>query len=416
MRCFLVGLCLCLGFFAGCSREAAATSDDMQRFALHADDELERIVVDIERYARSNGLIAQNTVLDAQRFLEWRRREWFTLRVELALMRKNAWHDIERLTRDVGRYFGYNITNFPRSTEDICRFFHRADVEWRQLVMDIAIFTEYRQREMWPLRKDLKEFYKKTRWEAAMLRNDVSCFLQWREREYEKLIKDGRDFFAYASWEMDQMAFDVQRFWMHANLEGERITADFRAFYTYEQVTVPRLVDDVWRFTRWREREMAKVKADIKRFRYHTNEETQALYADLRRYGEFQRDHLPKLMAEVDEFFNWYEREFEPLSDHVKRFWKTNLALQRLAKKDLYAFYRHTWEEVAELRADVRRFFRYGSKEWDDMVNRIKRFTVSHDPVFGDGVLPSDGRGSPVVFDDHMPPDAGYGHGTLLHK
>lgn len=417
MRRLLVGLCLCVGFFfAGCARETAATSDDLQRFALHGDDELARIHKDIERFVVSNGLSAQALPLDTARFMEWRRREWWALKFELALLRKNAWADIEKMTKEVGRFYGYNITNFPRATDDVLNFFHRADVEWSQLVMDVAIFQEYRNRELWPLRQDIKEFYAKARWEVATLNNDVTCFLRWREREYEKLIQDGRDFFAYADWEMQQMAFDVQRFWMHANIEGARMTADLSAFYTYEKVSVPRLVDDVWRFTRWREREMAKFKADLQGWRRNALDDNQALIADLRRYGNTQRDDLPKMMAEVDRFFAWYEREFEPLSDEVKRFWKTNIALQRLAKQDLYSFYRHTFEEVAELRAGAHRFFAYGSKEWDDLVVSIKRFTTDHDPVFGDGAMPSGGRGSPVVFDDHMPPDSGYGHGTLITR
>lgn len=388
-------------------------ADDMQRFALQADEELAREVVEIERFVVSNGLQAPGMVLDATRFLEWRRREWWGLKVELALMRRNAWADIERMTKEVGRYYGYNVVNFPRATNDVLQFFRRAEVEWSNLVMDIAIFTEYRQRERWPLRADIKRWYTHTKWETATLSNDVSCFLRWRDREYSKLIRDGRDFFAYASEESERLSFDVQRFWMHANLEGERLTADFRAFYTYESVSVPRLVDDVWRFTRWREREMTRLKADVHRFRKHTIEENQALIEDLRRYGQALQGDIPRLMAEVDEFFAWYAREYEPLSEEVQRFWKTNIALRRLAKKDLYAFYRHTFEETAELKAGVKRFFSYGSKEWDDMVVSIKRFTIAHDPVFGDGVIPSDGKGSPVVFDDYMPPDSGYSHGAL---
>ena len=105
----------------GCrSREADATADDAQRFALHADAEMAHMVTDIERFVISNKLEGQKMPLDGERFLDWRRREWWHLKVELASMRLKAWDEIEQLSTDVGHYFGYNVREFPAPLTTFC--------------------------------------------------------------------------------------------------------------------------------------------------------------------------------------------------------------------------------------------------------------------------------------------------------
>ncbi len=182
----------------GSQREKQAILDEVARAKLAEQRAWEELVVDIERYARSNALMGKTWPLDVERFIEWRKRELWHLREALASSMIYEWQNVERLTRDVGRYYGYNIVNFPRAKNDVLRFFHHADAEWRNLVVDAMIFFEYKNRELYKMEDDLRRFYDKSAWEAANLQIDVASFIEWRNREYNKLIKDGRDWFAYA--------------------------------------------------------------------------------------------------------------------------------------------------------------------------------------------------------------------------
>lgn len=389
---------------SGCCRERDAALDDAGRFVAKSGHEFDQLVVDIERYAISHGLVALNLPLDADRFLEWRRREWWALRNELAFAMSHEWRVIERMTKDVARYYGYNVQNFPRLKEDILEFFAKAPIEWRNLVEDIVIFQEYRLREMAPLRADLMAFYNNAKWEFANLEADTKLFLEWREREYRKLIRNGRDWFAANMEDWDKLLWDVERFHIRALVEGELLLVDFRNAWSYEVATVPRLIDGVWRFTLWRERELAKLSAEVKEFTAHARWELDRLTADIVRFKDYEANQLPKLMLEVERFFQIYEREVKPLNEDVKRFWRTAVASRKLMVEDLKNFFRRADEERYELQADLYRFVAYGSKEWDRLKDRVKRFaTCAHDPVFGDGVMPSPGFGSPTVFNDHIP-------------
>ena len=101
----------------------------------------------------SNALLVKETPLDVANFLEWRKREWWNLKAELAYHYNREWLSIEKLTKDVARYYGYNVQNFPRAKDDVLRFFAKADAEWCNLVQDIIIWQEYQSREVrrdWP--------------------------------------------------------------------------------------------------------------------------------------------------------------------------------------------------------------------------------------------------------------------------
>ena len=111
------------------------------------------------------------------------------------------------------------------------------------------------------------------------------------------------------------------------------------------------------------------------------------------------------LLAEVDRFFIFYEREFKPLGEDIKRYWRLNIAAGNLLISELKAFYLHSAEEYYELHADIRRFYTYSTLEWRNLLNRVKRFaTCAHDPAFGDGIVPFAGDQSPGVMNDFSVP------------
>jgi len=157
MQRLLMSVVLGALVLGGCAqREAAETGDDLQRFVHHGSREYEQARHDVQRFVISNSLTAANLPLDAARFVEWRKREWWALQDELAWNMSYEWVQVEKLSQDVARYYGYNIANFPKARADILRFFERADPEWRSLVQDVTIFVEYQNRELMPLRRILR--------------------------------------------------------------------------------------------------------------------------------------------------------------------------------------------------------------------------------------------------------------------
>src|SRR4051812_33363272 len=131
---------------AGCCRERDAAVDDVHRFVKQSEREAQLLAIDVERYAVSNALVAKELPLDVANFIEWRKREWWNLKDELAWHYNQEWLAIEKLTKDVSRYYGYNVQNFPHAKDDVLRFFAHADAEWRNLVQDIIIWREYQLR------------------------------------------------------------------------------------------------------------------------------------------------------------------------------------------------------------------------------------------------------------------------------
>src|SRR4051812_11926617 len=94
-----------LALLAGCCRERDETIDDVHRFGRKGNEELQQLRVDINRYVISNKLNGQNLPLDATRFIEWRKREWWDLRDELAWTMMYEWQNVERMSTEVARYY-----------------------------------------------------------------------------------------------------------------------------------------------------------------------------------------------------------------------------------------------------------------------------------------------------------------------
>ena len=85
---------------------------------------------------------------------------------------------------------------FPKAPEDIMRFMELATPEWRNLVQDMMVFLEWKDRERVPLQDDLRRFYDIT-YKKWLIYNLVFGAL-WNgvQREYRKLVTDGQRFFA----------------------------------------------------------------------------------------------------------------------------------------------------------------------------------------------------------------------------
>src|SRR3954469_5230270 len=226
----------------GSPREKQAVLDEVEPPKHDEQRAFDALVVDIERFAMSNALIAPNLPLDVGRFVEWRKRELWHFSHALAWNMLHEWENVERLTKDVARYYGYNVINFPRANEDILRFFQRADLEWRNLVLDVMITIEYKDCELYKMEDDLRRFYQHVDWEIGNLDVDVAQFIEWRGREYRKLVRDGREWFALEEDNAQKLQDDVRRFRLHAAIEGQQLAVDFRNWNEYEHWVAPRLI------------------------------------------------------------------------------------------------------------------------------------------------------------------------------
>ena len=390
----------CVG--GGCAPTGRNNTETATEFVTRAGPEARRTRQDIAYYAKANALEVEDLKLDAENFLEWRRREWWNLQDETAWQVTYEWENVEKLSKDVARSYGYEIRNFPKGGHDVAEFIHRAGPEWRSLVQDVQIFLEYKDREKMPLRRDLRQFYERTRWEAANLGADVTVFLRWREREYRKLIKDGRDFFAAGGLELLALKRDIERLRAEAAATGHYLIADFKAFGNYEAQQVPRLVDDVANFTRWREDDWRQLKRSVADVGRNASEDAKKLMADIEKYHHYELSRIPALMRDVDEFFASYEREVHPLSEDVKRFWRANIAAGHLLMVDLKEFFAASQDETALLQIDIRNFLSYGTVEWRHLVKTIK--DMSKDNA---ARIQSNRSMIPVPFNDHKTPRNG---------
>lgn len=410
MRCALLipvvaAVLVGLPGLTGCCKEHRELADDFRREGDHAEFSYRQLKVELERYAISNKLWGTRVPFDVNRFLEWRKREWWHLTDRFAWLIAYEWGTVERLSIDAGRLYGYEITNFPRNRQDILTFLVRADPEWRNLVMDMCIFVEWKKRESYKIVDEFAEFLATASWEAASFELEVKDALAFRRREYLKFARDGRDWWASSQVEWDRLRLGWIRFQAHSAIEGKRLRADFRFFYSAELAQVPRLFDEWVMWAQFRERELWRLQDELRQVALSAHFEWLALGDDLRRWKEVQLAEIPKLMLDVEHFFVVYEREIRPLSDEVKRFWRVEIAARHLAIADLRRYLTLSAEETAELEFDVKRFVVYGSVEWRHLVATFRRFaTCAYDPAFGDPAMPMAGRGGPTVFNDHTPP------------
>ena len=408
----LAALAIAAGALTGCTNvredEQHAVADDATRFTTHTLSEIERLKRGIRRFVEDNALDAQQLPLDADRFIEWRRREWWHLRDELAWLLHTEGENLHKLFDEVARYYGYHVSNLPRLADDWLNFFKNADAEWNALARDIGTFLEWRSREGKPLRQDIRRFYDSAAENAQTLAIDVGSFLQWRDREYRRMLRDARDWLNANLDEVDALADDLWRFRMAARLDARRLSADMSAFWHNHLVQKPpRLIDDAWRFTRWRDREWAKLRLDIHQTAEQVVIESQKLVDDVQRFHASNRAQLEVLMADVDRFLETTERELGPLTEDVKRFWRSNIASGRLFLKDMREFYALAGWEVDELREDAFRFISYGGEEWTRLVARVKRFVDPDLPYNGTQVHhpthpPGEGQGR--VLNEQPPP------------
>lgn len=287
MRCAVVLLLLALALVAGgCAirAERNALRDDLGRFRAERTYEYEKIKRDLSLYARNQQLLSKELPLDLARFLEWRRREWWNLNDETAALIAYEWDAVEKLSHDVGRFYGYNIRMFPHLTEDIARFFQHTDDEWVALVKDACLFIEFKDRELLPLRTDIRESWERAEWEAGNLQVDVHQFLQWREREGNKLVKDVREFRLEESVRGNELRGDFRRFRAARALEANYLVADFSAYWQYEtRAMPPRLIADVARWAQLPPQQMNQLRQDIYRYGQGINADAIKLVDDLGR-------------------------------------------------------------------------------------------------------------------------------------
>lgn len=405
MRRPLVVAFLCL-LASACTRaDRQELSDSADRYRRYSAVEVERLANAIERYARSNAIELEYIPLEVERFMEWRKRSWWRLNEAAATLYFHEWNKVEKLSRDVARFYGYNIQNFPRAADDINRFLHRAAPEWRNLVLDAAIFVETRRREVAPLIDELERAYEKVDWEVANLEIDIHRFMEWREREYERLIQDGRDFFALAEVEQQRFAEGFQRFRATAGDDARLLQADLGRFVRGFDDGVPRLIDGVWRFSRWGQREGAELIADGKRYLAAEQARFDALQREIARFNARHEEEFRQAKADIERFIEWYEREYQPLRAGFKRYIRSNVADGKLLIADLERFYRHAEEEAAELSLEIDRFFSYGSEEYADFKRALRYyFTDEYDPAYGGAVIPFRGDHTTTVHDDYRRP------------
>ncbi|MFW5858664.1 MAG: hypothetical protein ACOCYP_01455 [Planctomycetota bacterium] len=385
----------------GCNKEAGALREDVDRFVERKEWAFDQILADIRYFAKVQKLKGFNLELAHDRFIEWRKREWWRFEEEFAWFITHHWDEIEKLTLDVGRHYGYHIQNFPRTVDGILRFFHQADAEWRMLVMDIMIFQEYRHRELAPLKAELKRFYDHVDWEIANLSVDVQSFLSWRWEMYTALIQDGRDFWNFQKAQGRRLAEDLERFKTMRPRE-HLLEADFKAFVSKVEWEVPRLIDDVFYFTQWRDRELQAIRDDVAECARYQAWAMDRLQDEITRFKQQNTKHLPTLIAEIDRFFEWREREGKPLTEDVKRFWKHNISQGKLLVADMRRYYASLAENAAELKLDTQRFVSYARVEVDGLKAALKRFgTCERDvPYGGDDHIPRDGKLPSPVFED----------------
>ncbi len=405
--------CLCLAVAAlaflplGCEREAHRLQQDTERSVEAPGPEYQRLKADLRDWVAKAPQERRELALDAENFLEWRRREWWQLQSEL------AWHlaydlaQTEKLLIDAGRFYGYEVAHLPKAKRDWLRFFEQADPEWRALVQDCMVFIERSNWEKMELRRDLREFYAAHRAEAAHFAMDVDGFLEWREREWNRLVRDAKSSLAQVGPEIDAFQRDVEMFRARAAVEQRRLRADLRAFWSEESQQPPKLLDDVTRWTKFRDREWEPLKRDVRDFAARANWESDRLHEDIDRLTWMERQRIPRLMTEVDEFLDVYHRETHPLSLEAKRFWRYEVAMGHVLPGEVRRFYQDASEESALLALDVDHSLRYASKEWDDLRRGLRRFVTGEGSAFdlGDPLAPH--RDGPLI-NTHLPVPRAY--------
>ena len=386
----------------GCSREVQATKDDIQASIGQAADERERLTYEIRRYAIDNGRDTYRLKADAEDLLAERRRAWWALEREAAWQITDEWQQIERLSTDAARFYGYEVHNFPRAGRQALDFMRDADESWRRLVQDCGTYLEWRNREAAPLSRQLKDFYRQAGWEAANGIADVRDFLAWRQREYRRLAAQIRRTAEYAFDEWERLSRDIDNFRSRASTEGHLLISDFSRFGHEEVAMVPRFLDDVDAML------AANNGQSLGQYMRASAEsaliEAHRLLRDLEQFQRQESLRVALLRAQVDDFFRVYEREVRPLDDEIKRFWRDEIGKGHLVINDLKRFLAHTADECWGLERDIRTFIVDGKGEWQNLRARIREFIHFDKAAFGDGTRRISNVSSRPVFGDYAFP------------
>lgn len=373
MRLAPFALAAVLAVASGCSRgQTTALQGDLERYAGRNQAAFEHLRQSIRSQMPAEDARAQRLALDVPRFLEWRKREWWKLQNEFAVLVAEDWENVERLSVDVSRHFGYEIKNFPKG-DDAIAFFAKADDEWRALVTDVAIFIEYQRGSFAGMQKQLAEFYDNSRREAANLRADLKCFFSWRKREYDKLVRDGKDFFAQARWESDRLTLDIERHFM-TEANKPLIPVDFALVVRGEMDQVVRLTDDLSRFAAIRQREWELLKKDITITVENFQREPDKLSQDAERFIAQEAKRQPQLMRDIEETLARLRWEKQALTEDAERFWRYEILRGNLFVSDLQLFYAKANVEASELKMDLKRFWAYSGVEAKAFMASLHRF------------------------------------------
>lgn len=389
----LLMILLLLG--TACVREpdVVETRSDLERYVKTAPKDFKLLLERIKYLAAEEVNRVGSIPPDFERFLDWRKREWWNLQEEFAYHIKYDWDIVAKLVEDVARFHGYEVQNFPKAEEDILRFFvHHTKTEWHNLVMDAVIFVEYNSAEGKKMLKWLKYQYEMVDWEVTNLVTDWRMFLQWRKEAYA-LQANFKDFFDHEINLVDDFKRDLDRFRIINIVNAGNVVVDFRNFFIGHTLNfeVPRLYDDVQRYFRRQPGEYRLAADSLKRYAKTNMKDFGKLYDRVKAYKAGQLDHLKSALAQADAFFKFYEREFEPLNEDVKRWWRYNILKGRVLIDELKDFYEQEKIAAYELKIGAKRFVSYGGVEWERLKEGWQRFVSGKGVAYGTYDIPSDG-------------------------
>ena len=393
MRLSLYCLIVLTLLFTSCRRpDVVETRSDVERYVKTGPKDFRLLVERIDYFIKEEVNRVGSVPPDFERFLDWRKREWWALKEEFAYHIKYDWDIISKLVEDVARYHGYQLENFPKVEEDILRFFaHHTVTEWHNLVMDVTIWVEYNKVEHRKMFKWLKYQYEMVDWEVTNLVTDWRMFLQWRKEAYA-LQANFKDFFHHEISLVDDFKRDIDRYRIINIVNAGNLVMDFKHFFIDStKQEIPRLYDDVQRYFRRQPGEYRLAANTLKRYGKTNMKDFEKLYDRVKAFRSGQLDHLKKALAQADRFFDFYEREYEPLKEDVKRWWRYNLLKGRVLVDDLKEFYEQEMENAYELKIGAKRFVRQGGKEWKRLKEGWKRFISGEGVAYGTYDLPTYG-------------------------
>ncbi|MFW5829673.1 MAG: hypothetical protein ACOCXA_05380 [Planctomycetota bacterium] len=375
-----------------CAGERQETGDDVARAMAHAQENWQHTKADVQHFVASSGYELHDLGLSSERFLVQRKLEWWRFQDELAWHISQEWGLIQDLTRDVAEHFGYQVSNFPQTREDILRFFAQGDEEWVNLVQDVVVYVEYQRYKLMPLSDSLRQEYDRLQWEWVNLRLDLSSFLEWRQREYSRLRAQLHRFMLDERDVIDDFRRDLGAYMGHAKDSSRRLVVDFKQLVGDEFAKAPRLQDDLYA---WWQHHMDDIRSDedIARAIRHARLEGERLQDDLARYGRHQFDSMKRMLTDWRDFLAFYERELGPMKAEVRRYWEHQLQQRQLVVEDIRRFYALAEEEMALLQEDVGRFTAYADREWEGLRGNFRRFFSNwRQAPFGDSTMPMPGE------------------------